>query len=302
MKNYNDIAKSVLSRRDEFDEAQKTKRKKAIRSSAFAACLVVVAVLCAGVFQGDLFDEKPLQLSSPSSQEESHGEVNKNSTTLHSENKTSQKETTTQTTAPTSENPTSHQNTAGATDGGSFHSSITDGWFIPLLPFDREIKITGEAITDSQAQEYFELHKESIIGSLSSSGVSSDEIKISPKGYCHVNYDGVEGKSFELRQNYRDYLVYNGDELAAIITLYKENGEIYNTPSFGAKWFDDYNSYLKKHKDEKLVYAYASGWVEIIIAPDNTYFNPMGIDLKPYLDGTDKPYEMFYHESATYIP
>ena len=42
--------------------------------------------------------------------------------------------------------------------------------------------------------------------------------------------------------------------------------------------------------------------MEIIIAPDNTYFNPMGHDVSAYLEGVEKPYEMFYHEAATYIP
>ena len=122
---------------------------------------------------------------------------------------------------------------------------------------------------------------------------------------------GAEGKSFEIRQNYRDYLVYIGEEeeLAAIITLFKENGELYDTPMFGAAWFEGYGEYLKEHKGEKLIYVYAS-WYEIIIAPDNTYFNPMGVDYNAqglnitskYLEGVDKPYEVFYHEAATYTP
>jgi len=210
---------------------------------------------------------------------------------------------TNQTSVPKTEQPTSNQQPEIPVDGGNNISGgeINNGFFIPALPFDRNIEVTGESLTDAEAQEYFKLNKESIIGSLSSSGVSSGSIKISDKGYCHVNYDGEEGKCFEVRQNYRDYLVYNGDKLVAIITLYKENGEIFNTPSFGAKWFDDYNSYLQAHKGEKLVYVYA-GWFEIIIAPDNTYFNPMGKDVSLYLEGIEDPYEMFYHESATYTP
>lgn len=295
MKNYNEIAANVLSRRDEYDEVRRIKRKKVIRISSFASCFIFVAVLGIGIWQGGWFDFNFLPTSNPSSQEGNIVETTNSNTT--------QEQTTNQATIPTTEQPTSTQNNETPPDGGNISSGgeVVDGWFIPALPFDREIKITGDAITDAEAQAYFDENKNNIIGSLVSSGVSSNSIKISDMGYCHVNYNGEEGKSFEVRQNYRDYLVYNGNELVAIITLYKENGEIFNTPSFGAKWFDDYNVYLQTHKGEKLVYVYA-GWFEIIIAPDNSYFNPMGRDVSAYLEGVDKPYELFYHESATYTP
>lgn len=238
------------------------KKKNITRLSSLISCFVVaVAVLGVGIWQGGWLDLNSL----PASQEGNNSEV--------------------------------------PADGGNNLSSggINDGWFVPTLPSDREIKITGEAITDAEAQAYFSENQSSIIGILSSTGASSNSIKISDKGYCHINYNGEEGKSFEVRQNYRDYLVYNGNKLVAIITLYKENGKIFNTPSFGAKWFGDYNTYLQAHKGQKLVYVYA-GWQEIIIAPDNTYFNPLGHDVSAYLEGIDKPYEMFYHETATYIP
>lgn len=293
MKNYNEIANRVLLRRDEYDETQKIKKKNITHISSLISCFVVVAIFGIGIWQGDWFDFNSLPIVNPSSQEGNNDETTNNTT---------QDQSTNQSTIPPTEQILTVQNTdppdSGIVDLGG---EVADGWFIPALPSDRDINITGEAITDAEAQEYFSKNQDSIIGSLSSSGVSSDSIKISEKGYCHVNYDGEEGKSFELRQNYRDYLVYNENELVAIITLWKEGGEISNTPSFGARWFDDYNAYLQTHKGEKLVYAYA-GWFEIIIAPDNTYFNPMGHDVSQYLDGVEKPYEMFYHEAATYIP
>lgn len=295
MKNYNEIADTVLSRRDKYEEAQRIKRKKMIRLSSFASCFILVAVLGIGIWQGGWFDFNSLPTSNPSSQEGNNVETTDSNIT--------HEQITNQITIPTTEQPTSGQNIENPPDEGNISSGgeVVDGWFIPALPFDREIKLTGEVITDAEAQAYFDENKNSIIGSLVSSGVSSNSIKISDKGYCHVNYNGEEGKSFEVRQNYRDYLVYNGNELIAIITLYKENGEIFNTLSFGAKWFDDYNAYLQAHKGEKLVYVYA-GWFEIIIAPDNSYYNPMGRDVSAYLESVDKPYEMFYHESATYMP
>ena len=284
MKSYDETTNNLLERRDKYNEVQRIKKKNIIRISSVLSCFIIIAVLGLGIWQGGWFDFNSLPIANPSTQEGSNIESTSNYTT--------QEKTTNQTTVPTTEQPTSIQNTEAPADGG---------WAIPALPSDREIKVTGEMITDEEAQKYFRKNQNSIVSALTSSGVSSNSIKISNKGYGHVNYNGEEGKNFEVRQNYRDYLVYNGNELIAIITLWKENGEIFDTTSFGAKWFNDYNEYLQNHAGEKLVYVYA-GWLEIIIAPDNTYFNPMGHDVSAYLEGIDKPYEIFYHETATYIP
>ncbi len=280
MKTYKEMANDVLSHRDEFDKQRKIKRKKAV-ASAVISCFVLVGVLGVGALQSDwlvnfLPDVNPL------SQEGGNNETE--NTDVYNE-QTNISET---------------QSTQSGEDEGNISSGIS-GWFIPVLPLDREIMLTGEKITEEEAREYFSENKSDIISSLSSSGVSTESIKISDKGYCHISYSGEEGKSFEIKQNFRDYIVYNGDNIEAIITLTKENGEIFSTPSFGAKWFDDYKSYLNAHKGEKLIYVYAE-WLEIIIAPDNTYFNPMGYDASVYLEGIEKPYEVFYHEEAIYIP
>lgn len=204
-------------------------------------------------------------------------------------------------TEPITQTDIPNQDIGNAPDEGNYSSGGDHGVRIPRLPTDHEIALTGEVITDEEAQAYFAENGGGIISALASSGVSTEAVRISDEGYSHISYDGTEGKSFELKQNYRDYLVFNGDEIIAIITLYKENGEIFNTPSFGAKWFEGYGDYLEEHAGEELAYVYA-GWFEIIIAPDNTYYNPMGLDVSPYLGGVDEPYELFYHEGAVYVP
>lgn len=290
MKNYNEVAADVLLRRDKYNEKKKTRRKRALQLSAVAVCFAAAAVFAAGIGKSGGFTSKPMPTDDvPSTQESSFAQSGKD-------------DVTTNTLVSVTEQITSVQEDTTVPDGGYSAGGDVSNWFcIPALPFDRKIELTGEAITDDEAKAYFEKNGASIIGSLASSGVASDAVKISEKGYCHVTYDGAEGKPFEVRQNYRDYLVHNGDKLVAIITLWKENGEIYNTPSFGAKWFDDYNDYLNNHKGEELVYVYA-GWFEIIIAPDNTYYNPMGLPAEYYLEGVEKPYEVFYHEEAVYVP
>ena len=268
MKNYEQIANEILHRRDEYEKAKQIKRKK-LASIFGAVSVIVITALGIAV----MHEESNESLVTPSVTQAENG-------------------------VTISETQTVTQSDEGISNVGG---EVSGGWFIPALPFDKEIKLTGDEITDSEACEYFDKHKDSIVSSLSASGVTSENIKISEKGYCHVTYDGTEGKSFEVRQNYRDYLMFSGEELIAIITLFKEDGVIYNTPSFGAAWFKNYNEYLNAHKGEELVFAYA-GWFEIIIAPDNTYMNPMGLDVSPYSEGVENPYEMFYHKKAVYIP
>ena len=294
MKTYNEITERVLSRRNEYEEKQKSNRKRIIQISSVAGCFAVVLFLSVGVWQSEHFKDNSLLDNEITTSDNDNVEVTANGQWEQNTDHIA-------ITEPIYNLP--NQPIETPPDEGSYSSGgdVIGGWCIPALPFDRQIVTVGEEITDAEAHEYFDENKDIILASLSASGVATDSIKISEKGYCHVSYDGIEGKSFEVRQNFRDYLVYNGDKLIAIITLYKENGEIFDTPSFGARWFDDYNAYLESHKGEELVYVYAR-WFEIIVAPDNTYYNTMGLDVAPYLEGIPNPYEMFYYKSAVYTP
>lgn len=190
--------------------------------------------------------------------------------------------------------------------GGTYGGDTMGGWMIPAMPnaagAKQGVKITGEKITDSEAKAYF-AENTWIVSALSSSGVPTDNLKFSDKGYCHVSYDGTEGKQLEVRQNFRDYLVYNNGKLVAIVTLTKDNGKLSATPAFGGPHFDDYNAFLQKHKGEKLLFVYA-GWMEIVITPDGRCINPQGYDIsKDYgFEALGNPYDYFYSEAATYIP
>lgn len=173
---------------------------------------------------------------------------------------------------------------------------------IPALPADRTIVETGEPITDAEAQAYFAAHRASLASSLAASGVETAGLTVAPRGYCHVSYDGSEGGRLELRRNFRDYLVYSGDRLIAIVTLTKENGEITATPAFGAPWFDAYARLLAQHRGEALVYVYA-GYAELILTPDDAVLSPMGTEgAARYLEGVEHPYQLFYAPAAAYTP
>ena len=194
-----------------------------------------------------------------------------------------------------------------STQGASQPDKSGDGSFgiggpmIPALPADRTIRETGEAITDEEAAAHFR-ENTWLQSALTSSGVNADGIRFAEHGYCHVSYDGTQGKSFEVRRNFRDYPVWNGSgELIAIVTLTKENGALSATPAFGGPWFGDYNAFLRQHRGEALVFVYA-GWIELVITPDNKVVNPQGTDVSRYLAGVENPYEIFKCDAATYVP
>lgn len=185
--------------------------------------------------------------------------------------------------------------------GGDGYGGNIGGVRIPALPQDRTIQFTGEAITDEEAAAYF---KENtwLQSALGSSGVDADGMHYADHGYCHVNYDGTEGKPLEVRRNFRDYLVWNGKgDLIAIVTLTKENGALSDTPAFGGPWFSDYNAFLKEHRGEALVFVYA-GWMELVLTPDGGVYNPQGTDVSRYLEGVKNPYEIFRCDEASYTP
>ena len=204
-------------------------------------------------------------------------------------------------TKPTETTAKAPEDGAGSTYGGPTQSG---GWMIPCVPAvtgaEPGVKAVGEKITDDEALAY--LRENTWIGSaLAASGVPVENITYSKTGYCHVSYDGAEGKPLEVRQNFRDYLAYSGGKLIAIITVTKENGKLSATPAFGGPWFDDYDAFLRAHKGEKLLYVYA-GFMEIIITPDNRYVNPQGTDVAAYFEGVENPYAYFYSDAATYTP
>ena len=185
--------------------------------------------------------------------------------------------------------------------GGDSYEGNIGGVRIPALPRDRTIQYTGEAISDEEAAAYF---KENawLQSALGSSGVDADGLRYADHGYCHVSYDGTEGKPLEVRRNFRDYLVWNGKgDLIAIVTLTKENGALSDTPAFGGPWFGDYNAFLRRHKGEALVFVYA-GWMELVLTPDGGVYNPQGTDVSRYLEGVKNPYEIFRCDEASYTP
>lgn len=297
MKSYEEMSKSVLERIDEYKKEKEAKNKTAKRvliplTAVFVLTLAALGVWKSGIIGNWIEKSGGNDTTVILVNEDSNGETvivsNNNNETSNDKHETIEVSTS-----------LAHQGDGnyGAPDDGQ---SGGNGVRIPALPRERSFELTGEEITDEEAQEYFRENTVRFRNELTASGVSADNLVIMPKGYCHVMYDGVEGKSFEIRQNFRDYLAYNGDKLVAIITLTKEDGKLSATPAFGGPWFDDFNAMLQKYKGQELIFIYA-GWMEFVITPDGSYFNPMGMELGLEFGDIDK-YKTFYHPKAVYVP
>lgn len=295
MKSYEEMSKSVLKRIDEYNKEKEAKNKTAKRVLIPLTAVFVLTLAVSGVWKSGIIGNHIVKsggsdttLQTLINEDSNGGSVVVNPTDNENTNDPLQ----------TTEVYTSQPNSGDGSYGGDESGG---NWInIPALPFDRSFELTGEEITDEEAQEYFKENTVRFANELTASGVSADNLVITPKGYCHVSYSGVEGKPFELKQNFRDYLAYNNDKLVAIITLVKENGQLSATPAFGGPWFDNYNAALQQHKGEELVYVYA-GWMEFVVTPDGRYFSPMGTELG--LDfGDIDIYKTFYNPKAVYVP
>ena len=337
MKTNNEIFELVLSRKEEY-ETQRTARNK--RLAAAGAGVMAVAI-CVGIGVAALKGNTPIVKAGGEDKTEAcwveaSGNAVEQTAVTRPNDPTSGEEAailpleqgseTTQTTkiygganvpdegttrAGAPEKKPAETTTATPKDGsGSVYGGDTQsgGWYIPARPdaagAKPGVKSVGEKITDAEVKAYLSENKTWLASSLSASGVAADSITFSPTGYCHVSYDGVEGKQLEVRENVRDYLAYNNGKLVSIITITKENGRLSATPAFGGTWFSEYDAFLKAHKGEKLLYVYA-GWMEIVITPDGHCYNPQGADVSAYMEGYEEPkdpYAYFYSEAATYTP
>lgn len=309
MKDYEEMAADVLARIEEYNTAKAEKDRKMKKYGIPAAAFLVLVIAVLGVWKSGITGNRPATVNTGSTGNESDlygaggseaDDIRTGTYWTNDEDGNGKSGGTSSTTEVTGRNQTDDQREEYVGVGGY--------WFnIPALPMDENLNfitdfaVTGEEITDEEAQAFF---KENtwIRNSLEASGVFAENLKIKPHGYCHVYYDGAQGKPFEIRQNFRDYLAYDGDKLISIITLTKENGKLSASPAFGGPWFDSFNTLLQQYKGQEIVFVYA-GWMEFFVTPDNKWHYPQGQDLRLEFGAkADELYSIFYHEKAVYVP
>ena len=177
---------------------------------------------------------------------------------------------------------------------------------LPERAAREQLERSGEKLTDKQAQVYFKENLTWLQSALSASGVPADALHISERGYSHVMFENNNAASAApvctLHQNFRDYPVWNGDELVAIVTLVLENGELHATPAFGGPWFSAFGDFLNMHKGEKLLFLYFGGQTEFVLTPDGKVRNVQGQEQAPDFGSIKNPYSFFYCPEAVFVP
>ena len=182
-------------------------------------------------------------------------------------------------------------------DGG------TDG----KINLQAEIKRTGEdcILTVEEANAFMNERLPEYREDLRASGLVIDDLRFAPNGCSHVR-TGDSGN--ELILNARDFLLYDGDELVAMVTVIKEPDRISGGLAWGGPWFSEYQAFLEAHRGEALVYLYV-GDVEAILTPDGQIvtlleINHPGSGLESVIDPAEQAryYEFFRFEENTYTP
>lgn len=141
-----------------------------------------------------------------------------------------------------------------------------------ILKPNSKIEVTGEEITDTAAAEHFNESFASVVSSLRASGVDAEEITISTKGFCR--FYGGEGSTFELRRDFRDYLVFGDGKLIGIITLTKGDGVLHDNLAFGGDWYGAFDALLKSHTGEGMIFINSNN-SEAVITSSGAVFVPV---------------------------
>ena len=183
-----------------------------------------------------------------------------------------------------------------------------NGIAIPPIPSDHTICYEGKSLTEKEAAAYFSENLPRIISSLKASGLSLSDPRISETGYSHVCYGNeADHGNLVLNRNFRDYPLFDGENLVAIVTLFKieEDDLIHDSVSFGGEWFSSFGDFLRAHQGEKLLFIYINRFYEIILTPDGKCYSPQGNEISKVSEsfsGISDPYSILYCEEAVYTP
>lgn len=155
MRSYEEIAESLLRRRDEYIENQRVRRnimkKRIIALSAF--CLAVLIGI--GVWQADLFKTKPIEtpIDSTSSKQEAQTENPVESTPVESE-QPSTPQTTEQPEPPAIGGD-------GATWALAEYTDSTGGYMIHSFPYDYLGEFVDQEVVNNWYNQFWSANKES---------------------------------------------------------------------------------------------------------------------------------------------
>ncbi|MBR2751711.1 MAG: hypothetical protein IKG93_01635 [Clostridiales bacterium] len=186
------------------------------------------------------------------------------------------------------------------TSHGSTNETVPDGCGEEgVIITDRAcVHLTGVDywLTNEEAYAFLMENYAGIKNSLEASGVNAQNMVISETGYGHYRTNDNS-----VAVNWRDFLVYNDEDLISVISVSKDENGLWYGIAFGGSWYSQYNSFLQQHAGQQLVYLYY-GDMEAIVTPDNKIYRFMDFaEFEGLVDGFDY-YSFFNQETNTYIP
>ena len=141
-------------------------------------------------------------------------------------------------------NPSAREGTKTA-DGG-LAGGVGDAANLSVAQIVRRgIRTEGEVLSDEEGYAYVTQYKDALLDTLTVSGVKMSRPRFAEKGIGHLS---IHSDGAVMKTNWREFLVYDGDEIVAVYTLYKENGLIHATPSWGSPSYADYSRFLAEHR------------------------------------------------------
>ncbi len=165
----------------------------------------------------------------------------------------------------------------GAVDGGitagKTDANPVQNFFIPAPAY------TGKGFTDEELKEYIVKNAPSFASSLrADSIVGGGELKIFTTGYCHISIELNENLMPVSASVNRDFVtmpIMRGSEIIAEVTVYRAEGEICSSVSYGGDGFRALTKVFKDNPDSVLAFGYFGQVPEVIATSENkVYFRP----------------------------
>ena len=143
---------------------------------------------------------------------------------------------------------------------------------------------TEHAVDDAAGRAHLVEMLPGLRATLAASGVPTASLTVSAHGYSHLKVTETEAV---LAVDFRDYLLWDGDALAAIVTVTGEADGMHVYLAFGGAAFADYAALLHRYAGQELAMLYL-GELEAVLTPDGTLLSLPGEDLTARIEALDE--------------
>ncbi len=302
MKTHEEMFESVLRRRDEY-EIKKYKRNKALISAAAGVCSLAIVICGVTLYSRNSAPGKSQETAPAINMADglSDGIPETLIDNVIIESNTSDKsnvvdETVTQaviieettsvitaTTKPVKTN-TANAETATAKPESADEMKAEAGDRDTAMPYMSGVNIAlkGETITDAELKAYIKKNAEYMVASVAFD-LGKGEYRVCTKGYRPLTVSAKDG--LFINTGFVDCPITKDGKIVAVVTVYKDNGVIYDSVAYGGNGFATIQRAFDENPDEDLVFIYVNEVPEVIITKENKmYFIPSSVGFNKNYD------------------